>query len=215
MQRTERNRQLNKARYDVLSIPGYIIEKNPTHGDRHGPSVRQCMYNKAHDMLRKARTHKSGGWHNDDKYRKSLSDIGWTEEQIIEYDEIALEDHSYVAAWEERSRNEKSWKKIFECRRYLNIHQSLEMETNQSLLHKSGNGLINNLKASKNTITDLNLEQDGDKILPPGRRIHLRHHTGNTAATGRQNRSIFSSLIVQRCHFACRKFNLLAIDRGV
>ena len=44
------------------------------------------------------------------KYRKSLSDIGWTEEQIIQYDAIALEDHSYVATRQERSRNEKSWK---------------------------------------------------------------------------------------------------------
>ena len=50
-----------------------------------------------------------------------------------------------------------------------NIQQSLEMETNRSLLHnKSGNGLINNLEASKNTITDLNLVQDGDSTLPPG-----------------------------------------------
>ena len=54
-------------------------------------------------MRRKARKHKSGGyktiverWHDDDKNRKSLSDIGWTEEQIIQYGEIALEDHSYV-----------------------------------------------------------------------------------------------------------------------
>ena len=61
------------------------------------------------------------------------------------------------------------------------------METNQSLLHnKSGNDSINNLKASKNTITDLNYLQDGDSIFPPGRRIHLRHHTGNKAATGSQ-----------------------------
>ena len=68
-----------------------------------------------------------------------------------------------------------------------NMQQSLELETNQSLLHnKSGTGLINNLKASKNTITDLNLVQDGDSTLPLGRRIHLRHHIGNKAATGSQ-----------------------------
>ena len=65
-------------------------------------------------MLKKARKHKSGGyenildrWHKDDKYRKSWSDVGWTEEQTIHYDEIALEDHSYVATRLERSRNEK------------------------------------------------------------------------------------------------------------
>ena len=55
-------------------------------------------------MLRKARKHKSGcyknildRWNNDDKCRKSLSDIGWTEEQIIQYDKITLEDHAYTA----------------------------------------------------------------------------------------------------------------------
>ena len=61
----------------------------------------------------------------------------------------------------------------------------LHMETHLSLLYnKSRNGLINNLKASKNTITDSNLVQGGDFILLPGRRIHRRHHTGNKAATG-------------------------------
>ena len=79
--------------------------------------MRQYMYFKAHELLKKARKHKSGGyknildrWHNDDKYRKSLSDIGWTEERINQYDEIALEDHSYIATRQEGSRNEKSWK---------------------------------------------------------------------------------------------------------
>ena len=84
-------------------------------------------------MLRKARRHKSGGnktildrWHNGDKYRKSLSDIGWTEELIIEYDEIALQDHSYGATWQERSRNEKAWKNFFECRRYSSAIESVQ-----------------------------------------------------------------------------------------
>ena len=68
-----------------------------------------------------------------------------------------------------------------------NIQQSLDMETNLSLLgNKSSNGLIDNLKASKNTITDLKLVQDGDSILLAGRRIHLRHHIGNQASTGCQ-----------------------------
>ena len=121
MQPTERNRQLNKATYEVLSVPGYVIKKNPTHGARRGPSVRQTMYHRAHDMLRKARKHKSGGyktilerWHDVDEYRKSLSDIGCTEEQIIQYDEIAMEDHSCVATRQERSRNGKNLELFFE-----------------------------------------------------------------------------------------------------
>ena len=111
MQPREGNRQLNKARYDVLSTPGYVTKKNPTHGARHGPSVRQTMYHKAHDLLRKARKHKSGGYktilercHDDDRYRRSLSDIGWTEEWKI------------IPTWlhgKRRSRNEKTWKFSF------------------------------------------------------------------------------------------------------
>ena len=119
------------------------------------------MYYKAHDMLRKARKHKSNiyktilkRWHEDDKYRKSLSDIGWAEERIIQYDAMALEDNSYVGAWQERSRNGKSWKMSLnaegiqgplnqrsdvmeanqKCKRLLtNKQQLLEMKTNQSL----------------------------------------------------------------------------------
>ena len=64
--------------------------------------MRQCMYHKAHEMLKKARNNKNGSknvldrWNNDNKYRKSLSDIVWTEERIMQYDEITLEDHSYI-----------------------------------------------------------------------------------------------------------------------
>ena len=48
-------------------------------------------------------------WYKDDKYRKSLSDIGWNEEGAMQYDKIALENHSYTATSKERSRNEKPW----------------------------------------------------------------------------------------------------------
>ena len=33
---------------------------------------------------------------------------GWSEEQIIQYDELALEDHSYIATRGERPRNDKN-----------------------------------------------------------------------------------------------------------
>ena len=36
--------------------------------------------------------------------------LGWTEEQIKQYDALALEDQSYVATPEERSRYHNSWK---------------------------------------------------------------------------------------------------------
>ena len=64
-----------------------------------------------------------------------------------------------------------------------NIQRSLEVETNLSLQsNKSDKGLIDSLKAMKNTHIDLMLPQDGDTIPLP-QRIHLRHHDGNQAAT--------------------------------
>ena len=64
-----------------------------------------------------------------------------------------------------------------------NLLRSLEVETNLSLQsNKSDKGLINNLKALRNTIIGLMLLQDGDTILLP-QRIHLRHHDGNQAAS--------------------------------
>ena len=48
-------------------------------------------------------------WHTDNDYRKSLSEIGWTEEHIIQYDKLALEDNSYFATPKERARNDKKW----------------------------------------------------------------------------------------------------------
>ena len=42
-------------------------------------------------------------------YRESQLAIGWDEAFFAHYDEEAKEDHSYVAAAEERKRREKSW----------------------------------------------------------------------------------------------------------
>ena len=54
--------------------------------------MRQTMYFKAHEMLKKTHSNKTVDcktilerWYKDEQYRKSLSDIGWTEEQIKQY----------------------------------------------------------------------------------------------------------------------------------
>ena len=98
VQPTEKSRQFNKDRFDMLSIPGYVMKKNHSRGARHGQSLRQTMYHKARDMLRKAENTKNGycqtileRWYKDAQYRANLSEHGWTEEQIRQYDALALE----------------------------------------------------------------------------------------------------------------------------
>ena len=67
-------------------------------------------------MLHKAGQKKHGGhssilarWHNKYSYRDSLTRIGWTEQDIMLFDRIALENHSYVATRAERIRNSEHW----------------------------------------------------------------------------------------------------------
>ena len=70
-------------------------------------------------MLKRARLGKHGGhptilsrWYDDEKYRKSLSDIGWREHHHIMYDRIALETHIYKATIAERIQIMDSYSKF-------------------------------------------------------------------------------------------------------
>ena len=115
--RMSRNeREVDKSNNYVVSIPGYVIKKNNKRGARHGPSERQRMYYKAKELLHKASQNKHGEhssilarWLSDDRYRKSLSDIGWTAKDIVLFDRMALENHSYVATEAERIQNSEHW----------------------------------------------------------------------------------------------------------
>ena len=105
-------KEVDKSNNDVVSIPGYVIKTNDKRGARHGPSERQRMYYWAKETMHEARQEKHGEhssilarWLSDNKYRKSLSDIGWTEQDIMLFDTVALENHSHVATKAERIRN--------------------------------------------------------------------------------------------------------------
>ena len=115
LQPTAMNRQYSKDSFDKLSIPGYVIKKNQSRGPRHGQSLCQTMYHKARDVLRKAQNGKNGycetvleRWYKDAQYRANLSEHGWTEEQIRQYDALALEVLSCEATPEKRRRWEKN-----------------------------------------------------------------------------------------------------------
>ena len=52
---SDKNRKLNKDRFDVLSIPNHVIKKGPSHGAGHGNTERQRKYYAAHNAAKKAR----------------------------------------------------------------------------------------------------------------------------------------------------------------
>ena len=109
-------KEVDKSNDNVVSIPGCVFKKNNKRSARHGPSERQRMFFKAKEMLHKAGQKKHGShssiiarWLNDYKYRNSLSDIGWNEQDIMLFDRIALKNYSFVATRAERIRNSEHW----------------------------------------------------------------------------------------------------------
>ena len=77
---SDKVRKLNSDRYDVLSIPNYVIKKSPFHGARHGNTERQRIHHAAHVSSIKAE--KKGFTSILDRflkcpiYRRSQVDIG-------------------------------------------------------------------------------------------------------------------------------------------
>ena len=108
---SDKVRKLNSDRYDVLSIPNYVIKKGPSHGARHGNTERHRIH-AAHVSCKKAE--KKACTTTLDRflkcliYRRSKMDIGWTEDHSARLDEIAAEDHSYIATASERTRRENT-----------------------------------------------------------------------------------------------------------
>ena len=120
----------------------------------------------------------------DAKYRANLSEHGWTEEQIKQYDALALENHSYEATPAQRRRWEKNWHIVFNKEgqqgpirqrpdfRTKNMLKVLAKELIQSIQHtKQDKNMDNNLKDPRCTPSRFTLELDGNIILASSRTI--------------------------------------------
>ena len=105
-----------KANNDFTSVPGYNIKKNSSRGPKHGQSERQLMFFKAKDMQRKAKMSKNGShptilsrWKAQESYRTSSANHNIGEKEIMLCDQIALENHDYIATKAERIQHSKHW----------------------------------------------------------------------------------------------------------
>ena len=113
MRPSDKVRKLKSDRNDVLSILNYVIKKGPSDGARHWNTERQRTYHAAHVSPKKAE--KKGYTSQLDRFLKcpisrlSQMDIGWTEDHCARLDEIAAEDHSFIATGAERTRRENTW----------------------------------------------------------------------------------------------------------
>ena len=85
---------------DLFSIPNFYIRKGRPHGHRYGKAPGCKEYHTA-QLQKRCRKKKYDNIHDryirDKKFRKAMIELGRSEKIIIEMDQLASEDHSYIA----------------------------------------------------------------------------------------------------------------------
>ena len=107
------NRKYISAILDTFSIPNFYIRKNRPHGHRYGKSQGCKDYFTANQLAKKCRKKKYDSIHDryirDKTYRKSMIEVGRSEQMIKEMDKLASEDHTYKASKEEIEFYRGNW----------------------------------------------------------------------------------------------------------
>ena len=94
---SESSQHFHQWRLDAFSISHYVIRKERPRGARHGKTEAQKQHFLAHNARRRCIKKKCDGIHDrfqrDSVFRDSQLKIGWTEENCIEMEKLAQENH--------------------------------------------------------------------------------------------------------------------------
>ena len=107
------NRRYISAVLDTFSIPNFYIRKNRPHGHRYGKAPGCKDYFTANQLAKKCRKKKYDSIHDrffrDKTFRKSMIEVGRSEQMIKETHKLASEDHTYKANKEEIEFYRGNW----------------------------------------------------------------------------------------------------------
>ena len=97
---------------DLFSIPNFKIRKGQPHGHRYGK--KGCKeYHTANQLQKKCRKKQYKNIHDrffrDLWFRKTMIELGRSEEVILEMDRLANEDHTHIATEEEPDVYRGNW----------------------------------------------------------------------------------------------------------
>ena len=110
---TTENKKYIKAVLDLLSIPNFYIKKGRPHGHRYGKKEGCKEYHTANQLQKKCVKRKYKNIHDrfisDTWFRKTMLELGRTEEVIREMDRLANEDHTHIATEEELDVYRGNW----------------------------------------------------------------------------------------------------------
>ena len=98
---TTENKEYISSVLDLFSIPNFYIRKGRPHGHRYGKKAGCKEYHTAKQLQRWCRKKHYENIHDrfirDKWLRKTMIELGRSEEVILEMDRLASEDHSHIA----------------------------------------------------------------------------------------------------------------------
>ena len=110
---TKENKKYIKLVLDLFSIPNYYIRKGRPHGHRYGKKEGGHEYFIANQLKKKCKKREFLSIHDrfirDARFRKTMIEMGRTEEVIREMDKLANEDHTHHTTEEEINVYRSNW----------------------------------------------------------------------------------------------------------
>ena len=110
---TTENKKYIKSVLDLFSIPNFYIRKGRPHGHRYGKKEGDQEYHTANQLQKKCKKRQFLSIHDrfirDTWFRKTMLELGRTEEVIREMDKLANEDHTHIATEEELNVYRSNW----------------------------------------------------------------------------------------------------------
>ena len=110
---TAENQKYIKSVLDLFSIPNFYIRKGRPHGHRYGKKEGDKEYHTANQLQKKCKKRQFLSIHDrfirDTWFRKTMLELGRTEEVIREMDKLANEDHTHIATGEELNVYRSNW----------------------------------------------------------------------------------------------------------
>ena len=110
---TTENKKYIKSVLDLFSFPNFYIRKGGPHGHMYGKQEGDKEYHTANQLQKKCKKRQFLSIHDrfirDTWFRKTMLELGRTEEVIREMDKLANEDHTHIATEEELNVYRSNW----------------------------------------------------------------------------------------------------------
>ena len=183
---TTENKKYISSVLDLFSIPNFYIRKGRPHGHRYGNKEGCREFHTANQLQKRCRKKQYKNIHDrfirDTWFRKTVIELGRSEEVILEMDRLANEDHTHIATEEEIDVNRGNWwiRSNFVGSDTMPIRHRPDFKKALSTLHRSRKRRIKRTMKIGRKVPP----RGGNGKLPGGIPL-LRHHHDDGLDTDR------------------------------